>query len=178
VNPDLLIPAALALVAVLALAVLAVLLRDRSQVRAELAATRAEAAELWARVDALAVQIVASRREPEEFVITHLGEDGFEPFETGAHRPPEGPTGARPHGPEDQRIDGKLFADLVLRETAVKAAALGHGVRRAMAPEARNRIRFEIKREIKRSRRDRRAETKQVRREMQDRRRQAEGLTA
>ena len=164
-NPDLLIPAALALVVVLALAILVLLVRDRSRVRAELAATRAEAAELRARIDALAVQIVAARREPEEFVITHLGEDDADAELSGALT-------------EDGRIDGKLFADLVLRETVVKAAALGHGVRRAMAPETRNRIRFEIKREVKRSRKARKEETKQVRREMQDRRRQAEGLIA
>jgi hypothetical protein len=165
VNPDLLVPAALALVVVLALALLVVLLRDRSRVHAELAATHAEAAELRSRIDALALQIAASRREPEEFVITHLGEGEPEP-DLAISLPGEG------------RIDGKLFADLVLRETVVKAAALGHGVRRAMAPESRNRIRFEIKREVKRSRRSRRAKAKQVRREMQDRRRRAEGLTA
>lgn len=164
-NPDLLIPAALALVVVLALVLFAVLLRDRSRVRAELAATHAEAAELRSRIDALAVQIAASRREPEEFVITHLGENDGDLVS-------EGPL------PGDGRIDGKLFADLVLRETVVKAAALGHGVRRAMAPETRNRIRFEIRREVKRSRKARKEETKQVRREMQDRRRQAEGLIA
>jgi hypothetical protein len=167
VNPDLLIPAALALVVVLALVLFAVLLRDRSRGRAELAATHAEAAELRSRIDALAVQIAATRREPEEFVITHLGEGGFEPDAERLAEPAE-----------DQRIDGKLFADLVLRETVVKAAALGHGVRRAMAPETRNRIRFEIRREVKRSRKARKEETKQVRREMQDRRRQAEGLIA
>jgi hypothetical protein len=165
VNPDLLLPAALALVVVLVLALLAVLLRDRARVRAELAATRAEAAELRDRIDALAQQVVASRREPEEFVITHLGEPEADAAQQGALT-------------EDQRIDGRLFADLVLRETVVKAAALGHGVRRAMAPETRNRIRFEIKREVRRSRKARKEETRQVRREMQDRRRQAEGLIA
>jgi hypothetical protein len=165
VNPDLLVPAALALVVVLALALFAVLLRDRSRVRAELAATHAEAAELRSRIDALAVQVAASRREPEEFVITHLGES--DPDVDSADSLPG-----------DGRIDGKLFADLVLRETVVKAAALGHGVRRAMAPETRNRIRFEIRREVRRSRKARKEETRQVRREMQDRRRQAEGLIA
>jgi len=165
VNPDLLVPAALALVVVLALVLFAVLMRDRSRVRAELAATHAEAAELRSRIDALAVQIAASRREPEEFVITHLGESD-----------PDLDSADSLSG--DGRIDGKLFADLVLRETVVKAAALGHGVRRAMAPETRNRIRFEIKREVKRSRKARKEETRQVRREMQDRRRQAEGLIA
>ena len=47
---------------------------------------------------------------------------------------------------------------------AVKAASLGYGVRRALAPETRNRIRFEMRREVKRSRRQRRAELKEFRR--------------
>ena len=51
----------------------------------------------------------------------------------------------------------------MLRESLVKAASLGYGVRRALAPETRNRIRFEMKREVKRSRRQRRAELKEVR---------------
>jgi len=162
VTPVVLVPACLAVLVVLAAAVLLVLLRDRARARAELDATRAEAAELRARVDALAVQVAAARRAPEEYVITHVGDSGFE---TGAERLPQ--------PPEDARIDGRLFADLVLRETVVKAAAFGHGVRRAMAPETRNRIRFEMRREVKRSRKERRAEFKKVRREMQDRQRAA-----
>ena len=150
--------AALVLVALVA-TLLLVLVRERSRARTELAATRAEAAELRARIEALAVQMAASRRQPEEYVITHLGDEGFE---TGAERPQPA-----------ERIDGKLFADLVLRETVVKAAALGHGVRRAMAPETRNRIRFEMRREVKRSRKERKDEFKRVRREMHDRQRAA-----
>lgn len=159
------VAAALVLVALVA-TLLLVLVRERSRARTELAATRAEAAELRARIEALAVQMAASRRQPEEYVITHLGEDGLltdEGFEPGAERLPQ----------PAERIDGKLFADLVLRETVVKAAALGHGVRRAMAPETRNRIRFEIRREVKRSRKERKDEFKRVRREMHDRQRAA-----
>lgn len=156
--PDLLLAAVLGLVVVLAIVVLTVLLRDRARTSAELAAAHAEAAALRARVDALAVQVVAARREPQEFVITHLGEDEDEPLA------PSVPT----------RIDGKLFADLVLRETVVKAAALGHGVRRAVAPEVRNRVRFEMRREVKRSRKARKDEFRQVRQEMRDRQRAAE----
>ena len=62
-------------------------------------------------------------------------------------------------------MDRALFADLVLRETVVKAAGLAHGVRRAWAPETRNRIRFEMKREVKRARKQRRADIKEARRE-------------
>lgn len=156
--PDVLLTVALALLGALAVALLGVLLRDRARTRAELEATRSEAAELRARVDALAVQVASSRREPEEYVITHLGED--EPDDLV----PTGPTA-------EGRIEGRLFADIVLRETVVKAAGLGHGVRRAMAPETRNRIRFEMRREVRRSRKERRAELRRVRREMQDRQR-------
>ena len=80
-------------------------------------------------------------------MITRVGESGAEP--------------AEPLVPE--RIDGRLFADIVLRESLVKAASLGHGVRRALAAETRNRIRFEMRREVKRSRKQRRAELKELR---------------
>ncbi len=58
------------------------------------------------------------------------------------------------------RIDGRLFADIVARESVVKAAGLAHGLRRALSAENRNRIRFEMKREVKRSRKQRRADLK------------------
>lgn len=57
-------------------------------------------------------------------------------------------------------IDRTLFADIVARETVIKAAGLAHGMRRALSPEVRNRIRFEMKREVKRSRKQRRADLK------------------
>ena len=63
-----------------------------------------------------------------------------------------------------ERVDSALFADLVLRETVVKAASLTHGLRRALAPEVRNRIRFEMGREVKRARKQRRADLKAARR--------------
>lgn len=55
------------------------------------------------------------------------------------------------------RIDGALFADIVARESVIKAAGFAHGLRRAMSPETRNRIRFEVRRETKRARKQRRA---------------------
>lgn len=158
-TADWLVPAALATLVGLALLAVLALWRARSRDRAELAEARAEAAELRARVDALAHRVAPARHEPEEFVITRMGG-----VETGAERlprPPEGP----------ERIDGRLFADLVLRETVVKAAALTHGVRRALAPDVRNRIRFEMRREMKRSRKARRDELRDLRREMHARQR-------
>lgn len=70
-----------------------------------------------------------------------------------------------------ERIDGRLFADIVARETVVKAASWTHGVRRALAPEVRNRIRFEMRRELKRARKQRRADLKAALRDLQARER-------
>ena len=156
-----LLAALVAGLAALAWVLFVALRRERERAAAELARTRSEAAELRARVEALAAQAAlagrAARAEPEEFVITHLGEP--DDVELGAV--------------EETRIDGKLFADLVLRESLVKAAALGHGVRRALAPETRNRIRFEMKREVKRSKRARKDEYRRVREEIRARERAA-----
>jgi hypothetical protein len=96
---------------------------------------------------------------PVEFVITDLGRAGE---------------------PEPQRepvhLDGAAFADVVLKETVVKAASLAHGVRRGLAPVTRNRIRFEMKQEVRRSRKQRRADLKAAQRDLYAR--QRAGLAA
>jgi hypothetical protein len=88
------------------------------------------------------------------FVITHVGSDGD-----------------REDVPVAQPIDGRLFADIVARETVVKAASWTHGVRRALSPESRNRIRFAVRQETRRAGRERRAEMKQALREYRARER-------
>ncbi|GAB3020045.1 hypothetical protein GCM10011376_36830 [Nocardioides flavus (ex Wang et al. 2016)] len=70
-------------------------------------------------------------------------------------------------------IDGRLFTDIVARETVVKAASWTHGLRRALSPASRNRIRFEVRQETRRAGRERRAETKQALREFRARERAA-----
>ena len=72
-----------------------------------------------------------------------------------------------------QRLEGRLFADIVARETVVKAASWTHGVRRALAPETRNRIRFQMRQETKRAGRERKAEMKVALREHRARSRAA-----
>ena len=94
----------------------------------------------------------------QEYVITHVGEpevDVVEPVEPA-------PT-----------VPVPVFADLVLKETVVQTASLVHGLRRALAPETRNRIRFHVRQEVKRSRKQRRAELREVRREWAARQRAA-----
>ncbi len=161
---DLLAPVALGVAVLLLVVTLAVLLavrRDRRRtaqtLAVALAEARADAEELRERLDALSHRVEAPVRPAEEFVITDIGTRDPEPL-------PTAPT----------RIEGRLFADIVLRESLVKAASLGYGVRRALAPETRNRIRFEMKREVKRSRRERRAELKEMRRRHQARQREQE----
>ncbi|MCW2737405.1 hypothetical protein [Nocardioides sp.] len=91
------------------------------------------------------------------FVITGMGTD------------PDSAAGA----PVAREIDGRLFADIVARETVVKAASWTHGLRRALSAENRNRIRFQVRQETRRAGRDRRAETKQALREYRARERSA-----
>ena len=113
---------------------------------------------------------------------------------TGAPRPAAGDadastyviTGLDPHAtdggqlgraPVAAPIDGRLFADIVARETVVKAASWTAGLRRALSPESRNRIRFQVRQETRRAGRERRAETKQALREFRARERAAAGRT-
>ena len=70
-------------------------------------------------------------------------------------------------------VPAPVFADMVLRETVVQGASLFHGVRRALAPETLNRIRFHMRQEVKRSRKQRRIELREVRREWAARQRAA-----
>ena len=92
--------------------------------------------------------------DEHSYVITRLGEDDDVPAVSGP-----------------VRMEPRTFADILAKETVVRSAGLAHGVRRALAPETRNRIRFEMRREVKRSKRDRKAEMKQAWREYQARQR-------
>lgn len=154
---------ALAVVVLLALLVVVLLLGNR-RTRAELAATRAAQAELLGRVEALAQTPLFThpRVETAEFVITDVGAV-------------EESTRSEVPG----RIEGRLFVDIVARETLVKAASWTHGVTRALSAENRNRIRFEVRRETKRATRRRKADVKEALRQYYERqyseRQQAEG---
>lgn len=146
--------------ALLAIVLGIALLRLRARTGRELHAAHAEAAGLRARLDEIERRIAAPQPRAEaetgsaEYTITDLGR-------------PEDPDAAPP------TIDRALFADLVLRETVVKAGSLAHGVRRALAPEARNRIRFEVRREIRRARKQRKADLREARRDWESRQRAA-----
>jgi hypothetical protein len=148
------VPTVVGVLALLALALATALWRVRAGTARELRAAHAEAASLRAQVEEierrLSARSEARTRAETEYVITHVGED---------------PQGVARHAADAEPIDRALFADLVLRETVVKAASLAHGLRRALAPETRNRIRFEMRREVKRARKQRRSEMREARRD-------------
>jgi hypothetical protein len=89
-----------------------------------------------------------------EYVITRVGEPEPEPEPV--------PT-----------VPAPVFADLLLKESVVQTASLFQGLRRALSPETRNRIRFQMRQEVKRSRKQRRTELREVRREWAARQRAA-----
>jgi hypothetical protein len=163
-------PAFLGALTLASLVLAVVLLRTRATTSRDLRSAHAESASLRAQLEDLDRRLTHAppRAHPDpEFVITHLGETGpaTAPAVAPATAPAVAPVGAPVVGVDAvERVDSALFADLVLRETVVKAASLTHGLRRALAPEVRNRIRFEMGREIKRARKQRRADLKAARR--------------
>jgi hypothetical protein len=124
-----------------------------SRVSAELAAVRQRLDELEHRQEDPAPAAAATVAPPVEYVITDLGRE----------EPPAEPV----------HLDGPAFADIVLKETVVKAASFAHGVRRGLAPATRNRIRFEMKMEVRRARKQRRADLKAAQRDLRARQRAA-----
>ncbi|GGU31945.1 hypothetical protein [Nocardioides albus] len=138
-------------------------LRARRAARRRLEEAEASEAELRERLEALEKRLTPPaqvnrrrRREEKEYVITSLGEDG-EPAEV--------------EQVSRRTLTAPAFADAVFRETVVHSAALVHGVRRALSPEVRFKIRYEMQREVKRARKDRKSEMKEVLREYRARQR-------
>jgi len=168
VTQDILLWTAVAVVVACALLGLTILLRDRARLRRELDVRQADLDRLRSRVDALTAR-VPRRPEEIEYVITDLGM-----VSTGSTGGGSGDLTTE--GPA--RIDGRLFADIVLREAVVRAASLTHGVRRALSPEVVWRVRGEVRRELKRARRQRKADLKVARREWEARQRAGMGDVA
>lgn len=149
--------AACAAATALALAALVVALRARRHAR-----------RLESVVDALVARVGTTDRPPVADPQTVPAVDATAYVITGLDTPEVEAPPARP-------VDGRLFADIVARETVVKAASWTHGLRRALSPASRNRIRFEMRQETRRAGRERRAETKQALREFRARERAASG---
>lgn len=157
--------------ALAALGLAARLRRSGARTEAALAQSRADQAALREHLDMLHRRLARAEPRPAgtPYVITGLGRErptGTDPTAVTI------PTAAGAQaGGTTPAIGRALFADLVLRETVVKAASLAYGIRRGLDPETRNRIRFEMRREVRRSRRQRKADTRQAVREWKARQR-------
>ena len=143
-----------------------VLVRLRNRIDHELHRARRDMASLRHQVEEI------DRRQGGPAPV--VGEDGEFVITSLTGQLPEN----RETDTEPATVDARLFGDLVLREAVVQAASWAHGVRRALTPEARNRIRFEMRREVKRSRKQRRADLREARREWEARQRSGIRLEA
>lgn len=154
VNEDQALLLAVCGLAVACVCLLVALLRVRATARRAVD----DLALLRARLDALEEEPgdvpATGTSGPVEFVITDLGRE-------------------QSVGPEPVRLERSAFADIVLKESVVKAASLVHGVRRGLAPATRNRIRFEMKQEVRRARKQRRTDVKASQRDRHARQRAA-----
>lgn len=124
--------------------------RQRAVAAAEIAAARAETARLADQLGALGDQ-VARLRAPTDpggaaYVITDAGTPG------AADVAPD----TRP------MVRDSFVLNAALGEPLLRAAALTHGVRRALSPESRARIRVAVRQETRRSRKERRREMREV----------------
>jgi hypothetical protein len=113
-----------------------------------------EVAALHARLEQLEEREAPPGRGSEvEYVITTAGLPELS-------RPGGGEVAQRP------QIDARQFASVAVGESLVRIASLAYGVRRALSAENRNRIGFEVRREIRRARRQRRRDLKEARRHL------------
>jgi hypothetical protein len=150
---------ALAGLALAALVLLAALLALRSRTSREAATSHAQLAELRHRLDEL-------ERGPEPGPAARTPAIEREYTITGLGSLPE------PEPAATARLERTVFADQLLRESVIRIGSLSHGVRRALSAESRNRIRFEMRREVKRARKHRRVEQREAYREWQARQRE------
>jgi hypothetical protein len=161
-EPRLLVTvAAVAVVlAVLAAVALRASRRERRRLAAQVDAAHADVEALRERVEELSRRLAGgqpaanAREAPHEFVITSLP-DGRLRGTLAAEDEPE---------PAGTPLSAGQFASVALGESLVRVLSLGYGVRRALSAENRNRIRFEMRREVKRSRRQRRHDLKEAKR--------------
>jgi len=142
--------------------------RSRADLEAMLAASQRETDDLRHRLDELTGDgsrrpagpayleelfgepSIPAQREAQQadFVITHVGEPGAD-VEPAQQVP----------------VPDRLVLSATLGEPLVKVAAFSHGVRRALSARSRNRIWFEMRSEVRSSRRRRRQLRKRLERE-------------
>ena len=135
--------------------------RTRADLEAMLIAAQHEADDLRARLEELtALLTVAPDGSEPAYLITDVGV-----ARTGEV------------AAEDQlQVPDRLVLSATMGEPLVKVAAFGHGLRRALSPESRNRIWFEMRREVRAARKRRKQLLKQYQRDVRAAERAQEGL--
>ncbi len=139
-------------------ALLAVVLAGSRRAGRSLDAARAEVAQLTTRIERMErTPRMAPPVVPEsEYLITGVG--------TGRSDDAEA---------DPAEVQTRFVVSSTLGEPLVKALAFAFGVRRALAPANRNRIRFEMRREVRLARKRRRRDALRKRRESARRPREA-----
>lgn len=150
-------------VAALLLVALVTLVRRRNRGRADLeamlAAAQREADDLRRRLDDLTARSVPEPvHEITEYVITDIGREPVESAEPVA-------------------VPDRLVLSATLGAPLVKTAAFVHGLRRALSPASRNRIRFEMRQEVRAARKRRKRVVREHLRDVRAQERASEGLT-
>ena len=137
--------------------------RERRRLAAQVESAHADVEALRARVEELSRELSTSTgvtgAEAHEFVITSLPDGTLRGTLAAAADEPATTTASSP-------LSAGEFASVALGESLVRLLSLGYGVRRALTAESRNRIRFEMRRVVKRSRRQRRRDLKEAKRHL------------
>jgi hypothetical protein len=159
--------AAVAAVSLVAVGLTSAMARQRTS--EELRRSRQDVEALRARVEQLAAQVPPEAESPsaredagalsQEFLITSLAD----PVSASLALPSDR-LGDQPGQATDRRLTAGQFASTALAESLVTVVSFGHGLRRALRPEHRSRIRFAVRQEVKRARRQRRRDLKAARR--------------
>ncbi len=138
-----------AAVLILVACVLGLVLRSRAESRRELAEAKVEAAALYLRLDRLSEQL-----ERQSSTMIRVDDPAYVITDAGRVR-------------RDPNVPDRVVLSAAVGEPLVKVVAFGHGLARAMSAESRNRIRFEVRREVRRSRKQRRRDMKDAWRRLQ-----------
>jgi len=156
--------AAVAVVVAAGAVALRVSRRERRRLATQVESAHADVEALRARVEELSRELSSGTPgvtgpDAREFVITSLPDGTLRGTPVAAEDEPATTTTSTP-------LSAGQFASVALGESLVRLLSLGYGVRRALTAESRNRIRFEMRREVKRSRRQRRRDLKEAKRHL------------
>ena len=151
--------------------------RSRADLIAQIAAAHREADDLRLQLDIARARLEGhtgrrheSHRETPEYVITEVGDAVLvEAHTRPVERPGEPPV-------EQVEVPDRVVLSATFGAPLVKAAAFTHGLRRALSAESRNRIRFQMRQEVRAARKRRKQAYKQYPRDVRAAERASEAV--